>query len=329
MKEEDIRPAEVHENYNSLLMKKKCLILGGCGFIGSHITDTLLNNGYQVRIFDKLNVSTKNINHVINDVELIKGDFNNELDIKSVIQGVDYIIHLICSTLPQTSDENPVYDVKNNLVPTVYLLSQASKIKRIKKIIFSSSGGTVYGIPETIPIGENHPTFPICPYGLSKLFIEQYLYYYYQVYGLNSTVLRISNPYGERQPLHSMQGIVSVLIGKVLENKEIEIWGDGHVCRDFLYIKDVANAFLMALGGDNKPNTFNVGSGVKTSINQLINTLEEITGKDIKVRYLKNRSFDVPVNVLKIDRIRDKLGWVPKVSLKDGLKMTWNALKYH
>ena len=308
-------------------MKKRCLILGGCGFIGSHVTDTLLKNGYQVRIFDKLNASTKNIDHVINDIEFIKGDFNNELDIKTVIQGVDYIFHLICSTLPQTSNENPVYDVRNNVIPTVNLLEQASKIERIKKIIFSSSAGTVYGIPQSVPIDENQSTYPICPYGISKLFIERYLFYYYKEYGLSYIVLRISNPYGERQNVHGAQGIISVFLGKILEKKEVEIWGDGHVCRDFVYIKDVADSFLRALKNNHSNNIYNVGSGEKTSINELIEMLEQVTGKNVKVRYLKKRSFDVPVNVVKIDRIRDELGWTPKVMLKEGLKKTWEVLK--
>ena len=308
-------------------MKKRCLILGGCGFIGSHVTDTLLKNGYQVRIFDKLNASTKNIDHVINDIEFIKGDFNNELDIKTVIQGVDYIFHLICSTLPQTSNENPVYDVRNNVIPTVNLLEQASKIERIKKIIFSSSAGTVYGIPQSVPIDENQSTYPICPYGVSKLFIERYLFYYYKEYGLNYIVLRISNAYGERQNIHGAQGIISVFLGKILEKKEVEIWGDGHVCRDFVYIKDVADSFLRALKNNHSNNIYNVGSGEKTSINELIEMLEQVTGKNVKVRYLKKRSFDVPVNVVKIDRIRDELGWTPKVMLKEGLKKTWEVLK--
>ena len=308
-------------------MKKRCLILGGCGFIGSHVTDTLLKNGYQVRIFDKLNASTKNIDHVINDIEFIKGDFNNELDIKTVIQGVDYIFHLICSTLPQTSNENPVYDIRNNVIPTVHLLEQASKIERIKKIIFSSSAGTVYGIPQSVPIDENQSTYPICPYGVSKLFIERYLFYYYKEYGLNYIVLRISNAYGERQNIHGAQGIISVFLGKILEKKEVEIWGDGHVFRDFVYIKDVADSFLRALKNNHSNNIYNVGSGEKTSINELIEMLEQVTGKNVKVRYLKKRSFDVPVNVVKIDRIRDELGWTPKVMLKEGLKKTWEVLK--
>lgn len=308
-------------------MKEKCLILGGCGFMGSHVADILLSHDYSLRIFDKINVSTANIDHLIDDIELIEGDFTNKLDVTKAIKDVDYIIHMISSTLPQTSLDNPLYDIEANIVSTVHLLEQVSKIKRIKKIIFSSSGGTVYGIPETIPIDENHANFPICPYGISKLTIEKYLYYFHKIFNLNYISLRISNPYGERQNIHGIQGAISVFLGKILEKKKIKIWGDGEVARDYIYIKDVANAFLKALENSNFNSIYNVGSGKSVTLNKIIELLEIVTHRKAKVQYVKSRKFDIPVNALKINKIKKELAWKPEVSLKEGIELTWNFLK--
>jgi len=296
--------------------------------MGSHIAESLLKKDYQVRIFDKINVNKKNIDHLVNDIELIEGDFNNEVDIKTALEGIDYIIHLASATSPQPSYENPVYDLQANVIPTLCLLAQASKIKKIKRIIFSSSGGTVYGIPQTIPIDETHPTFPICPYGISKLSIEKYIYYFNKIYGLNYIVLRISNAYGERQNLHGIQGIIPVLLGKILENIEIEIWGDGKICRDFIYVKDVSDSVVKSVEAEYCNTIYNVGSGDATSLNELLTLLEEVTGEKIRVRYTEKRAFDIPVNVLKIDKIRKELGWKPRISLKEGLKTTWEYVKH-
>lgn len=307
--------------------KKICLIFGGCGFIGSHVADVLLDHGYSVRIFDKLHANTANIDHILNDIELIEGDFSNEHDIKESIKGVDYIFHMIASTLPQTSYENPLYDIRANIVSTVQLLAQAAEIKKIKKIIFSSSGGTIYGIPTRIPIDEEHPTSPICPYGISKLAIEKYLYYFYKIKGLNFVSLRLSNPYGERQNIMGAQGVISVFLGKILHGQEIEIWGDGSIYRDFVYVKDVAEAFLRALENNNSSTIYNVGSGKGVSIKELIDLLGTITGNKIKTNFIKGREIDIPINVLKAMKAKKELGWKPKVSLEEGIKLTWDFLK--
>ena len=178
------------------MKRETCLILGGCGFIGSHVAEALLKEGYGIRILDKEKVSTENIEHVLDQVELLRGDYANKAVIAEALQGIDYVIHLIGTTLPQTSCEDPVYDIDTNLVPTVNLLATAAKITRVKKIVFSSSGGTIYGVPNKVPIPEDHPTFPICPYGISKLAIEKYLGYFFASRRLDYVCLRISNPYG-------------------------------------------------------------------------------------------------------------------------------------
>ncbi|MCE1166028.1 MAG: NAD-dependent epimerase/dehydratase family protein, partial [Bacteroidetes bacterium] len=227
-------------------MKGNCIIYGGGGFIGSHLAEELLANGYNVTVFDKLNFSKINIYDVAGNIDIIEGDFNNETELLSSLEGIDYVFHLVSSTLPASSNENPVYDVETNLVSTLRLLQDVNR-KKVKKFIFISSGGTVYGLPETVPIKETHPRRPVCSYGIIKKTIEDYLSMYKYLYGLDYTVFRLSNPYGERQNPMYAQGVIPVFIKKFINNEKIVIWGDGEVKRDFIYIKDAVKPMVAAL----------------------------------------------------------------------------------
>jgi len=304
---------------------KKCLILGGCGFMGSHIAEGLLESGYQVRIFDKVKIDTQNISPIINEVELLEGDFTNEVDVARAIKGIDYIFHFIGTTLPKTSTENPVYDVETNVVSTLKLLDLASK-EKIKKIIFPSSGGTVYGVPQSIPISEDHPTNPICAYGISKLMIEKYLELYYLTRGQNYACFRISNSYGERQNPKSIQGAVAVFLGLVKEGKPITIWGTGNITRDYIYVKDLVPILIKAVEVESRWRVFNLGSGKGTSLNELIEIIKKVTQRDVKVIYSQRRSIDVRTNVLDSSRAKEVFGFNPKVSLPEGVRKTWEWL---
>ena len=227
-------------------MKGNCIIFGGGGFIGSHLAEELLEKGYNVTVFDKLNFSRANIAGLKDKIKVIEGDFNNETELLSSLAGIDYVFHLVSSTLPASSNENPVYDVESNLVSTLRLLHDM-KNNNVRKIVFISSGGTVYGYPDSTPIKESHPRRPVCSYGIIKKTIEDYLYMYKYLYGLDYTVFRLSNPYGERQnPLYS-QGAVPVFIKKILMNEKISIWGNGEIKRDFIYIKDAVKPMVDSL----------------------------------------------------------------------------------
>jgi UDP-glucose 4-epimerase len=302
--------------------KLRCLVLGGCGFIGSHIVDGLLEKGYKVLIFDKENVNTKNISHNLNNVELIEGDFANENDMRMAIKDIDYIFHFIGTTLPQSSTQNPIYDIESNVISTIKML-EIAKTDNVKKIIFASSGGTIYGIPQQIPISEDHATNPICPYGISKLMIERYLHLYYHLYGLDYVSLRFSNAYGERQDPNGSQGAIAVFLGNIIKGNPINIWGDGKVVRDYIYVRDIVLSCLKAIEmKENKYHVFNIGSGNGISLNQLIAILKETIRKDIQVRYTVGRKIDVPVNILDVRLARDILGWQPTVSFEGGLRST-------
>ncbi len=306
--------------------KQRCLILGGCGFIGSHLADALLSSGYDVRLFDKQNVDTRNIEHILHRIELHRGDFTNPADITAALENVTYVFHLIGTTLPSRSNENPRYDLESNVGGTLSLLDAAVQVG-VRKVIFSSSGGTVYGASERIPIPESAPTQPLCAYGISKLAIEKYLALYHHLHGLDYACLRIANPYGERQNPLAAQGAAAVFLGRAQRGEPIHIWGDGEVTRDYIYVADVIRAFNRVMQASTSEHVFNVGSGQGLSLNQLLGVIREVTGVRLDVRYQAGRKLDVPVSVLDIGRMRQVFDWTPQVNLTSGIARTWRWIQ--
>lgn len=304
--------------------KGRCIVFGGGGFIGSHLSEELIDKGYTVIIFDKINFSKKNISHFIDDVRIIEGDFNNEIDIKNSLDRIDYVYHLVSSTLPANSNENPIYDVETNLISSLRLFKECVD-RKIKKIIFLSSGGTVYGIPKSIPISESDPANPICSYGIIKKTIEDYLFMFEKLYNMEYCVFRLSNPYGERQNPYAAQGIIPVFMNKVINDEEIVIWGDGNVIRDYIYIKDAVSVLAKSLSISTDEKIFNLSSGNGYSVNDIIEILKKISRKKIKVNFVKGRDLDVPKNILDNNLAKSTFSWSPGTSLFDGMN---NLYKY-
>jgi len=296
-------------------------VLGGGGFIGSHVVDVLLQQGRDVRVFEKVNLTTKGLPFDQSQVEWVEGDFLNERDLALAVQGCDIVFHMISTTLPKTSNENPLYDIETNVAGSVGLLEIARSC-RTKKIVFLSSGGTVYGNPDLDSLSEDTPANPICAYGIGKLSVEKYLGMYYHLYGLDYCILRVSNPYGERQRFWAGQGAVNTFLYKALKGECIEIWGDGLVVRDYIYIGDVAKVMLQAAQYDGPFKVFNIGSGVGKTLNDIIVAIEGCLGKKLKTSYLPGRAFDVTRNVLDITRACSHLGWRVETSLEEGLQRT-------
>lgn len=303
-----------------------CLVLGGAGFIGSHIVDALVARGHRVRIFDLPNISTQNLQQSRGSAEILGGDFNNVNDLSPALDGIDVVVHLVGTTLPGPSNENPAYDVESNVIGTLNLLKQAVA-KKVQKIIFASSGGTVYGIPHSIPIPETHETNPVCSYGITKLTIEKYLALFYHLYHLDYTILRLANPYGLRQRIDSVQGAVAVFLGKTLLRQPINIWGDGSVARDYFYISDLVNAFMRVIESEAASKIYNIAGGQARSLNDIVSVIHEVTGLQPVVRYTPGRTLDVPVNCLDIRLAQKELGWQPEISWKEGIALTWEWLK--
>ncbi|BEI34786.1 NAD-dependent epimerase/dehydratase family protein [Polynucleobacter sp. HIN6] len=299
----------------------KIVIFGGGGFIGSAIADRLLLDGHELRIFERPRVEPYRTFSPDESVEWIAGDFMSSFDVGNAIDGMDVVLHLVSTTLPKSSNEDPIFDVQTNLIGTLQMLN-AMVDKRVQKIVFISSGGTVYGNPSYLPINESHSTNPVVSYGISKLAIEKYLLLYQHLYGINSTVLRVSNPFGERQRIETAQGAVGVFLYKAIIGQPIDIWGDGSVVRDYIYVTDVAEAFAKAIYYHGTESIFNIGSGIGTSLNQLIGLIEDSLDLIITKNYLPSRAYDVKANILDNSLAFKELGWSPAFDLNVALKNT-------
>jgi UDP-glucose 4-epimerase len=280
-----------------------------------------LRDSHQLRIFERPRVDPYRKFLDSEKVDWVTGDLLSVHDVGAAIDGSDAVIHLVSTTLPKSSNDDPIYDVQTNLVATLQLLN-AMVAKKVGKIIFISSGGTIYGRPRYVPVDEAHPTDPEVSYGIVKLAIEKYLLMYERQHGIKTAILRVTNPFGERQRIETAQGAVGAFLHRALRGEPIEIWGDGSVTRDYVYIGDVVQAFASALTYSGTQSVFNISSGVGTSLNELIALLEKLLGRPVERRYFPGRTIDVPVNVLDNDLARRELGWEPKISVYAGLEKT-------
>jgi len=307
-------------------MKKKCLVLGGGGFIGSNLVGSLLSSGYDVRVFDMNGFSKKNIQEYLSDIEVVEGNFDDLFKIKEALFGVDYVYHLISTTVPSSSQLNPRYDVESNLIPTLNLL-ELIKDSSVKKIIYLSSGGTIYGLPIDVPIKENHTTNPINSYGIVKKAIEDYLLLYNRLWNIEICIFRLSNPYGEKQNPKGIQGVIPVFLSKAINNEVIEVWGDGNVIRDYIYIKDAIDIMIEALRIKTPEIVYNLGSGIGTSINDILHFIKVNLEPNLVVNYSEGRTFDVPVNVLDITSLKKRFGKKECISINDGIRRLHQYIK--
>jgi len=304
-----------------------CVILGGGGFLGYHLCQALLTAGHRVRVFDRPNLKRFSLPDNGGDAEWIEGDFVNQEDLEPAISGCDIIYHLVSTTLPKSSNDNPVYDMETNVIGTLRLLDLAKNHN--KKIIFVSSGGTVYGIPEEVPIKESHPTNPICSYGIAKLAIEKYLQLYHHLYNLDYCIFRLANPFGERQKVTAAQGAIAVFLHKALHDQTIEVWGDGTVVRDYVYVKDAIAPLVKAITYSGDCRIFNIGSGEGKSLNEVVAAIGALLGRPIRYTHVQARAFDAPSNVLDITLAARFLDWAPKTSFHEGLSRTLRWIVDH
>ncbi len=298
----------------------KIAVFGGGGFIGSAVVDRLLKDGHTIRIFERPRVVPYRRFSATEGVEWVTGDLMSNHDVAHVLDGIDIVVHLVSTTLPGSSNDDPVYDVQTNVVSTIQML-QAMVARKVGKIVFISSGGTIYGKPVALPINEDHPTNPLVSYGITKLAVEKYILMFQHLYGIKARILRVANPYGVRQRVDTGQGVVTAFVSKALRDESIEVWGDGRVVRDYLYIDDLAEAFARAVYYDGSHSVFNIGSGVGTDINSLLDAIESVLERPVSRHYKPGRAFDVPSNVLDITRAGKELDWQPGVPLLQGMEI--------
>lgn len=302
-------------------MMRKALVVGGNGFIGSHLVDRLAECGWEVRVFD---LRERRYGPMPEPVHFIRGDLSQSFLVREALIGVDVVFHLAWTTIHETSNQDPILDVRTNLIPSIQLID-ASRQAGIGRFVFISSGGTVYGPGQTFPISESHGQDPISSYGITKLAVEKYLQMFHHLHNLDYVILRPSVPYGPRQNPLGKQGVVTVFLYRVGNGLPITIWGDGSTTRDYFYISDLVEAILAGAERDLQQNrVFNIGGGQEISLACLVERVEETVGKNAIVGYQVNRKFDAQRIVLDIDSARRDLDWQPKVPLVQGLDRTWS-----
>jgi UDP-glucose 4-epimerase len=303
------------------------LVTGGNGFIASHLVDSLASSGYRVTVLDLYPRPYEDLPHNVN---FIQGNLLDVHLIRRILQDqhIELVYHAAWATIHETSLKDPVADIEANIVTTLNLLN-ACKETGVKRVIFISSGGTVYGIPQSSPIVEDHPTNPINAYGISKLMVEKYLKMFHHLYGLEYVILRPSVPYGPRQNPFRNQGVVTVFLYNALTQKPVTIWGDGEVTRDFFYIQDLTRALLSAkdipfVAGQ---NIFNLGGNRPYTLNELIGMINKTLNIEMKVNHEGARKFDVSKLILNTQAAKEKLNWLPSISLDEGIVLTAEWLR--
>lgn len=296
----------------------KILVTGGCGFIGSHVVDAYVASGHDVAVID--NLSTGTIGNLNPAATFYETDINHELEAIFDAGKFDVVNHHAAQINVRTSVEDPLFDARVNVLGTLNLLRLAAR-HGVKRFVYASSGGAVYGEPRTYPIDESTPVNPLSPYGVSKVAAEAYITTFARLYDLGYVVLRYSNVYGPRQISKSEAGVISIFTDCILKNAACRVYGDGRQTRDYVFVADVVDANMRALQCGS--NTYNIGTGVETSVNDLIDMLSGILGKEIEHRHEAPRPGEVCRNVLDFSRARAQLGWCPRTTIQDGIQKTY------
>ncbi len=304
------------------------IILGASGFIGTNLALELSRDkechitlvGRDCRRLEKLKTLCGG------RVHLQKSDLIGEPDLDVLLKGQDIVYHLISTTVPTTSNQQITKEIIDNVEVMARLLEACVRC-HIKKIIFISSGGTVYGVEHSCPLREDMETLPINSYGMQKVMNEKLLYLYQYMYGLDYRIVRLANPYGPYQRPNGIQGAVTTFTYKALKQEPIHVYGDGSVVRDYIYIDDAIHGIITIANSDEKKSLFNVGSGQGVSICQLLNVLEHTLEIPLQIHYLPGRSVDVPVNYLDISKYERKFGELISVSLEEGIHKTVDFMR--
>jgi len=297
----------------------KILVTGGAGFIGSNVVDAYIEKGHEVVVVDDLSSGKKeNLNKKAKFYSLDICDRALEEVFKE--EGIDIVNHHAAQVDVRKSIADPAFDATINIEGSLNILENCRKY-RIKKIIFASSGGVIYGECGSVPPNEDSPVSMISPYGVSKYAVECYLSTYGKIYGLKYTTLRYGNVYGPRQDPYGEAGVVAIFSGKMLNNEEVNIFGNGEQVRDYVYVEDVVKVNILCLeNGDN--GIFNIGTGESISVNQLFSEMKEMTHYSKEAVYKPPRGGELTRSSLDVGKAQQRLGWKAEVDLKEGLKKT-------
>ena len=304
----------------------RVLLTGGAGFIGSHLSDMLINHGYEVIVIDNL-ISGKKENLNPNSI-FYEGDIRGPV-VKEIMEREkpEVVIHHAAQVSVRNSVEDPLYDTEVNIGGTLNLLENSIKYG-IKRFIFASTGGALYGEQSYFPADESHPTRPLSPYGIAKSSCEKYLYFYYKTYGLNYVSLRYSNVYGPRQDPYGEAGVIAIFSQRMIAGEQPIINGSGEQTRDYVFVEDVARANLLSLERD-VLGEFNIGTGIETTVNDLFEEIKGLCRSNVKKLHGEAKKGEQFRSVLDCSKAERELGWNPRVSLKEGLNRTVAFFKGH
>lgn len=301
-------------------MGKNFLVIGGSGFIGRNLIRELAKHDLNITGFSK--------SEPIDDYKQLEwciGDFRDARAVAAAVKGQDVVFHLVSSSVPSTAQHDIVSDIDNNIRASVQLMDICAR-NNVGRVVFISSGGTVYGPGVAVPTDEESPTNPISAYGVAKLSIEKYFSMFARTRGLKSTVVRLSNPYGPNQNSGRVQGVIPIFFRKIINEEEICIWGDGTIVRDYIHVSDVNRALINICKEETDFSLYNIGSGIGYSLNEIIDIVASICKKKPIVKFAPARDFDVPSSILDITLAKRRLGWQPQISLKQGIEMTYQTI---
>jgi UDP-glucose 4-epimerase len=305
----------------------RILVTGGAGFIGSNTVDALVAQGVgEISVLDDLSAGKR---HQVNPKAAFHQiDLRDAAAVKGVIEATkpDAIVHLAAQMDVRRSVADPAFDAQVNLVGFLNLI-EAARINGLRRVIFASTGGAIYGEQDEFPCNEDHPRRPVSPYGVAKLATEAYLFFYKTEYGIDYVALRYGNVYGPRQDPHGEAGVVAIFSGLILDHKPVTIFGDGKQTRDYVYVGDVVAANLAALGSNVSGEAFNIGTGIETDVNQLYDTLASIADFPAQAGHAAPRPGEQRRSVISPARAAEKLGWRPQVKLAEGLGRTFEYFK--
>ena len=303
----------------------RCCLIGGSGFIGSHLASLLAASGRELTVVGR---SAAPIRELPLGAKYVSGDYGDQQLLRRLISQTDEVVDLAYATVPQTSFADPVFDIQANLPPSVSMLRIASDFG-LRRVVLISSGGTVYGVARSLPINEEHPTDPISPYGITKLTIEKYGLMFNRLTGLPVVIVRPGNAFGPGQIPEAGQGFVATAMARVLSNREVTIYGPEGTIRDYVYVTDIARGITSALDHGRPGCCYNIGTGIGKSNLDVLRTIEPLAstrGRRIELRIDERRGFDVPENILDSARLMEISGWTPRVPFESGIEETWNFL---
>ncbi len=303
------------------------IVTGGAGFVGSHMVDILVQEGYEIYIIDNLfSGKLENLPQPLpNNVTFVKKDLRKIEQNDPMFKDVEAIFHIAAQASVSFSVREIYEDLSINVTGSIKLF-QAAVHHDVENLIYISSGGAIYGDVDTFPTNEEAPTNPVSPYGISKLTGEKYLQYFAHDYGLKYTIIRPSNIYGPRQSPDGEAGVISIFLNQLKKSEPLHIFGDGNNTRDYIYVKDIADLCYKAFKRPTN-EAYNAGTGIETSVNQLVKIIEKVTRLKAQVVYDPPRPGDARRSVLDCSKAKKRLNWEPKVQLKEGIQYVWEWIK--